>query len=103
MGLWPLGFRVGVIFLSSGAAACASRAAEQLCPLLAADAGRAGGCGGRVPFKALRVHVPKSYKYTLAPMYLYREYFKAQVYTVWAHGSLGKGSRRVYVGFLSQM
>ena len=27
--------------------------------------------------------------YTLAPMYLYREYFTAKVYTVWVHGPLG--------------
>ena len=27
--------------------------------------------------------------YTLGPMYLYREYFKAKVYTIWVHGPLG--------------
>ena len=27
--------------------------------------------------------------YALAPKYLYRDYFKAKVYTVWAHGPLG--------------
>ena len=27
--------------------------------------------------------------YTLVPMYLYREYFKAKVYTIWVHGPLG--------------
>ena len=27
--------------------------------------------------------------YTLAPKYLYRDYFKANVYTNWAHGPLG--------------
>ena len=26
--------------------------------------------------------------YTLAPKYLYRDYFKATVYTIWAHGLL---------------
>ena len=26
--------------------------------------------------------------YTLGPMYLYREYFKANVYTIWVHGPL---------------
>ena len=33
--------------------------------------------------------------YTLGPipMYLYREYFKAKVYTIWVHGPLGTGSR----------
>ena len=25
--------------------------------------------------------------YTLGPMYVYREYFQAKVYTVWVHGS----------------
>ena len=34
---------------------------------------------------------PKSiYFGTLAPMYLYKEYFKASVYTIWAHRPLGK-------------
>ena len=28
--------------------------------------------------------------YTLGPMYLYREYFKAKVYTIWVHGPLGR-------------
>ena len=27
--------------------------------------------------------------YTLRPMYLCREYFKANVYTIWVHGPLG--------------
>ena len=27
--------------------------------------------------------------YTLGPMYLYGEYFKANLYTIWAHGLLG--------------
>ena len=27
--------------------------------------------------------------YTLAPKHLYRDYFKAKVYTVWVHGPLG--------------
>ena len=27
--------------------------------------------------------------YTLDPMYLYRDYFKANVYTIWVHGPLG--------------
>ena len=27
--------------------------------------------------------------YTLAPMYLYKEYFKANVYTIWVHGPSG--------------
>ena len=27
--------------------------------------------------------------YTLAPKYLSREYFKAKVYAIWAHGPLG--------------
>ena len=27
--------------------------------------------------------------YTLAPKYLYRDYIKAKVYTIWAHGPLG--------------
>ena len=27
--------------------------------------------------------------YTLGPMYLYREYFKAKVYTIRVHGPLG--------------
>ena len=27
--------------------------------------------------------------YTLAPKYLYRDYFKAKVYTIWVHGPLG--------------
>ena len=26
--------------------------------------------------------------YTLAPKYLYRDYFKAKVYTIWVHGGL---------------
>ena len=30
--------------------------------------------------------------YTLAPMYLYREYFKANVYTIQVHGPLGIGT-----------
>ena len=30
--------------------------------------------------------------YTLAPKYLYRDYFKAKVYTIWVHGPLGFGS-----------
>ena len=29
--------------------------------------------------------------YTLGPTYLYREYFKAKVYTIWVHGPLGLG------------
>ena len=28
--------------------------------------------------------------YTLAPMYLYRDYFKANVYTIRVHGPLGE-------------
>ena len=28
--------------------------------------------------------------YTVAPKYLYRDYFKAKVCTIWAHGPLGK-------------
>ena len=28
--------------------------------------------------------------YTLAPKYLFRDYFQAKVYTVWVHGPLGK-------------
>ena len=28
--------------------------------------------------------------YTLGPMYLYREYFKTKVYTIWVHGPLGR-------------
>ena len=28
--------------------------------------------------------------YTLAPKYLYRDYLKANVYTVWVHGPLGR-------------
>ena len=35
----------------------------------------------------LRVHVPKKV-YTLAPKYLYRNYIKAKVYTIWVHGPL---------------
>ena len=27
--------------------------------------------------------------YTLAPKYLYRDYIKANVYTIWVHGPLG--------------
>ena len=27
--------------------------------------------------------------YTSGPMYRYREYFKAKVYTIWVHGPLG--------------
>ena len=27
--------------------------------------------------------------YTLAPKYLYKDYFKAKVYTIWVHGPLG--------------
>ena len=27
--------------------------------------------------------------YTLAPKYLYRDYFKAKVYTIWVHGPSG--------------
>ena len=38
----------------------------------------------------LRVHVPKQYILWLAPMYLYREYFQAKVYTIWAHAPLGR-------------
>ena len=30
---------------------------------------------------------------TLALKYLFRDYFKAKVYTIWAHGPLGKGQR----------
>ena len=29
--------------------------------------------------------------YTLAPTYLYRDYIKAKVYTIWVHGPLGCG------------
>ena len=32
--------------------------------------------------------------YTLAPKYLYTDYFKAKVYTSWVHGPLGIGSQR---------
>ena len=42
----------------------------------------------------LRVHVLKI-AYTLAPKYLYRDYFKAKVYTIWVHGLLGTGSSAV--------
>ena len=28
--------------------------------------------------------------YTLGPMFLQREYFKAKVYTIWVHGPLGQ-------------
>ena len=44
--------------------------------------------------------------YTLASMYLYRDYFKANAYTISAHGPLGigksfrRGSRRSVAGFL---
>ena len=31
--------------------------------------------------------------YTLGPMYLYREYFKAKVYPIWVHGPLGYSSK----------
>ena len=27
--------------------------------------------------------------FTLGPMYLYREYFQANVYTIWVHGLIG--------------
>ena len=30
--------------------------------------------------------------YTLAPMYLYREHFKAEAYAVWVQGPLGLGN-----------
>ena len=33
---------------------------------------------------------PKGLVYTWAPKYLRRDYFKAQVYTIWAHGPLGE-------------
>ena len=33
--------------------------------------------------------------YTLAPKYLYRDYFKAKVSTIWVHGPFGK----VLIGF----
>ena len=36
--------------------------------------------------------------YTLGPMSLYREYFKAKVYTIWVHGPLGK----VHAGLLGE-
>ena len=39
-------------------------------------------CG---PYKGPRTFLV----YTLAPKYLYRDYFKAKVYTIWAHGMLG--------------
>ena len=32
--------------------------------------------------------------YTLAPKYLYRDYFKAKIYTTWVYGPLGKWHRR---------
>ena len=38
--------------------------------------------------KSQRVHVPKVV-YTLGPMYLCREYFRAKAYTIWVHGPLG--------------
>ena len=44
------------------------------------------------PQLTLKVHVPKIvyvYIYTLGPMYLYREYFKAKVCTTCVHGPLG--------------
>ena len=38
-------------------------------------------------------HYPKSpctqIVYTLAPKYLYKDYFKAKVYTIWVHGPVG--------------
>ena len=37
----------------------------------------------------LRVHVITQTVYTLAPMYLNRDYFKANVFTIWVHGPLG--------------
>ena len=40
--------------------------------------------------------------YTLGSMYLHRDYFKANVYTIWVHGPSGKDSWvscRVYVVF----
>ena len=47
--------------------------------------------------KARGFRKPKAYPkgpciqivHTLGPMYLYREYFKNKVYTIWIHGSLG--------------
>ena len=29
--------------------------------------------------------------YALAPKYVYRDYFKAKVYTIWVHGPSGRG------------
>ena len=34
------------------------------------------------------LHVTNSQVYTLAPKYLYRDYLKAKVYTIWVHGLL---------------
>ena len=36
--------------------------------------------------------------YTLAPMYLYREHFKAEAYAVWVQGPLGLGNWELYCG-----
>ena len=48
--------------------------------------------------EALEILYPKGpctqMAYTLAPMYLYREYFKAKVYTIWVHGPLGVARNR---------
>ena len=38
--------------------------------------------------RSQRIHVPKIV-YTLAPKYQYRDYFKAEEYTIWVHGSFG--------------
>ena len=32
----------------------------------------------------------------MAPKYLYRDYFKDKVYTIWVHGPLGTGSSAVF-------
>ena len=52
------------------------------------------GCFGRVGIRhRVSGHRPKGpctqIVYTLGPMYLYREYFKAKVYPIWVHGPLG--------------
>ena len=48
------------------------------------------GFGIRVKL-TLRAHVPIAN--TLGPMYLYREYLKAKVYTIWVHRPFGLGIR----------
>ena len=51
----------------------------------------------RVVLAQVSLEVPKGpctqIVYTLGPMYLYREYFKAKVYTIWVHGPLGRFAR----------